>query len=59
MSDKDRLIEISNEVKRCEKNVQGIKEIKNKALNADMLKTLRSMAYITIKDILDRKELSR
>lgn len=59
MSERDKLIEISNEIKRTEKSIQGLKETKSKALNADVIKTLRAMTFIKIRDILNRKEMSR
>lgn len=40
---------------QCEKSIKGTKLTKSKALNVDIIKTLKSMAYENIKAILVKR----
>ena len=54
---KARIKKIKEEIKRCEKEISEIKLTKSKALNVDIIKTLKSMSYESIKAILMQKEM--
>lgn len=52
----EEIKKIKKGIKLCEKTIKETKLTKSKALNIDVIKTLKAMCYEKIKDILIRKE---